>query len=108
MRAHQLIAVLPVKLAVRRRADGRQWGITAKEMERIITLLLDALDGIGHAADSQLAGVARLASAARIESRAIEDDGTRFSFDGNNYGIEFLQVTVGLIEQVGHGFLRKS
>jgi hypothetical protein len=90
MRAHQLIAVLPVKLAVRGRADGRQWCIPAKEMERIIILLLDALDWVGHAANGQPAGVTRLAAATWVESRAIEDHCTYLGFDGNDFGIEFL------------------
>jgi len=53
-------------------------------MIHAIPLLFEALDGVGHTADGQPAGVTWLAAATWVESRAVEDDSARFSFDGND------------------------
>lgn len=103
MGAHQVVSPRPVQGPAHGRADRRERSLAAEEVQHVRALLLDG----GHRVDETICRespkVTGLAAAARVERGSVEDDGALFREDGGDARFEFLQSTVGLVEEFGHG-----
>jgi hypothetical protein len=102
VRAHQLVAAIPIDLPLRLRSDRRQRQILWDKMQHLIAGLFAFCDRIDNGSNHQRAVIAGLSPAARIEGAAIQDNGMIFIIQHCYAGIEGLQVAVSLIEKLSH------
>src|SRR5512138_2839334 len=102
MGAHQLIAPGPVQAPVDGRAYSRQRPIAAQKMQDLLSLFLHSDDRRSPTGGEQRPEVAGLPSPARIKGRAVQDNSPFVRLYRDNFSLEFLQVTIGLIQQFCH------
>src|SRR5690606_6303767 len=74
MRAHQLVAAIPVEHAAHRRADLRQRCVALHNVQQPPINALNALHGVYHVVDGQCARVRGLPAASGVEHGTVEFD----------------------------------
>ena len=101
VRAHQLVAPLPVEDAAHLRTDGGQ--IVA--FDDVDVAALDFGEFVDVSPATQFAEIVGLTAAAGIKGRAVEQDAVLFLVNRRDDGVKFLEIAVGLVEEIGHQWI---
>jgi hypothetical protein len=102
MRAHELVAAVPVDFTTHDRTESRELAI-----DRVpdgVAFLAD----VGDARAREDAFVVRLPTTSRVERGAVESDAARLTVDLRHGGVELAQIGVAQVEQLGHALASRQ
>src|SRR3990172_4464877 len=88
--AHQLVARLPVDLAVDASADRWQGAFSIQQVPDALRAFFGARNRVNLSPDGQGTAVSGLTAAARIKRRPVEQHGAVFSVDGGDLRVKLL------------------
>ena len=104
MGAHEPMAPLPIQLGGHLRVHRRQLVVRVDRVPDVVFALLRADDPpIAARVAAQQSRVGRLAAAAGIEDRAIQEDGMRVGIDFDDARLDLARVGIGVAEVLAHG-----